>query len=204
MVYAAWSLIISVIGDASDVVFGTADAGRSFELVGRDSMAGYFSNVVPIRILMESNQTFAELVQSIHQKNFGQQHNHFPTGDIQACSQLDGHQALFETLLVYENLPSQDLCVAADGGIALTDFAGDITSTFPLTIVIKPGELWEIDFTYLDQLSGENVGTCLAVFASTLEQVCSSSEISTRDPTTRHLETTAESSRVVGAAYEVR
>ncbi len=172
VVYATWSLVLSVVGGVDDIVFGTTDAGRSFDLPERESMAGNFSNVIPLRTAVSDNQTFSELAKALHQANFGQPHNHYPLGDIQLCSELSGGQNLFETLLVYENLPSQDLHVDVDGGLTLTNFSGGITTTFPLTLVIKPGETWAIDCTFTNQLSADKIKTLLAAFVDGLCEVC--------------------------------
>ena len=61
VVYAAWAILLSAICDSDDVVFGNTSSGRSFELSGSTSMAGCFTNVVPIRCRVKPQQTVAQL-----------------------------------------------------------------------------------------------------------------------------------------------
>ena len=62
---------------------------------------------------------------------------HINLDQILSWLNWSGRPSLFDSLLVVENFPWNDL---EAGEVALKDFESGLTSTYPLTIVIKPGD----------------------------------------------------------------
>ncbi|GAA2591730.1 amino acid adenylation domain-containing protein [Streptomyces axinellae] len=113
LLQAVWGVVLAAITGRDDVVFGSVVSGRSAELPGIETMVGLFINTVPVRVRMQPQHTFTELVRRLQ----GEQtalldHHHLGLTDIQ---QAAGLGQLFDTLFVYENYPRP---AAIDDGAA--------------------------------------------------------------------------------------
>ncbi len=50
LIQGAWALMLSIFQETNDVVFGATVAGRPGDLEGIESLVGFFSNSIPMRI----------------------------------------------------------------------------------------------------------------------------------------------------------
>ncbi|MGY3677005.1 amino acid adenylation domain-containing protein [Streptomyces sp. TE33382] len=113
LLQAVWGVVLAAITGRDDVVFGSVVSGRSAELPGIETMVGLFINTVPVRVRMQPQHTFAELVRRLQSEQTAVlAHHHLGLTDIQ---QAAGLGQLFDTLFVYENYPKP---AASDDGAA--------------------------------------------------------------------------------------
>lgn len=64
---ASWAIILSTYCDTNDVCFGTTVSGRQTEIAGLDSIAGPMIATVPVRVMLDPEQTvtsFLEMIQN--------------------------------------------------------------------------------------------------------------------------------------------
>ncbi|MEZ5039492.1 MAG: condensation domain-containing protein [Saprospiraceae bacterium] len=138
LIQGIWSLLLSRYQQTDDVAFGTTVSGRSSALPNIDLMAGLFMNVLPIRTRILKDASLPEWLQALQKEQIKSRNFEYVSlNQMLSWLNWSGKSALFDTLLVFENFPWQDI---AAGELVLKDFEGGLTSTYPLTIVVKPGE----------------------------------------------------------------
>jgi amino acid adenylation domain-containing protein len=118
LLQGAWALLLSRYSGKKEVIFGTTVAGRPPEVAGIESMVGMFINTLPVRIKVTPEEALGDWLAHIQAQQAECQHyGYTPLIDIQEWSELPRGQQLFESLLVFENYPSDSSTLTA-----LTDF----------------------------------------------------------------------------------
>ncbi len=174
IVYAVWSLYLSLITGKLDLVFGTTTAGRSFDLTDSDIMTGYFANVLPKRYVLDTDETIEDMIKRCHKDGFSAlPFEYLSLKDIRACCTLDSACELFDHLVLFENLPQDDIILGDPAGhISMGDFSGGLTSVYPLTLTIMPGEKWRFKFIYRSLKSDAETERLLSIFPTLMSSVC--------------------------------
>ncbi len=103
LVQGAWAVLLSKLTGQQDVAFGAAVNGRPGDLVGSEEMVGLFINTLPIRVFWRPEQTLAEIVTELQDRQMALlDHHYYSLADIQRES---GLPALFDTFIGFENYP---------------------------------------------------------------------------------------------------
>ncbi|WP_189171548.1 non-ribosomal peptide synthetase [Pilimelia anulata] len=137
LVQGAWGLLLSTVTGQTDVVFGTAVAGRPAALPDAGAMVGLFINTVPVRVALRPRETVAELLDRLQREQAALlDHHHVGLAEIQRGT---GHDELFDTLVVFENYPLSpaDLPDPAPG-LAVTGVRGHDATHYPLGLTVIP------------------------------------------------------------------
>ncbi len=104
---AAWALVLGRYSGLDDVVFGATVAGRPPELAGVESMVGLFINTLPVRVRIPARQSVLGWLRALQeQQSEARQYEHTPLADLQGWSDLRRGEALFESVLVFDNYPT--------------------------------------------------------------------------------------------------
>ncbi len=139
LVSAAWASVLAQYSDTHDVVFGTTVAGRSPELPGAQAIAGLMINTLPLRVSLAPQQPLGPWLAELQRRQAQMRaHEHTSLAAIQKATATGAGRALFETLLVVENLPSH----GADGSASKVQISDEVFieySNYPLAILIVPG-----------------------------------------------------------------
>jgi len=118
VVQGAWALLLSRHSGETDVVFGATRACRR-SVDGADDMVGLLINTVPMRVAVNPDATLAEYLGAIRATWRGLRDlEHTPLAAVQGWSELPPGRALFDTLLVYENVLLEDVLRASGGSWA--------------------------------------------------------------------------------------
>jgi amino acid adenylation domain-containing protein/non-ribosomal peptide synthase protein (TIGR01720 family) len=137
----AWALLLSRYSGADDVVFGATVSGRPPELPGVDRMVGLFINAVPVRARVPADAVLAPWLQELQARQVeAREHEHAPLTDVRAWSELAGGEPLFDSLLIFENMPMDVSDSERRGGIEIAGFRAFERTNYPLTLVVAPGE----------------------------------------------------------------
>ncbi len=145
LIQGLWALLLSRYTGQLDVAFGTTVSGRSADIPNLEHLAGLFMNVLPVRTRMSESANFGDWLREQQQQQLAARQLEFVTlNQILSWNNLPG-QSLFDTLLVVENFPWEDL---SGTDLRVKDFKGGITSTYPLTIVVIPGEQLSFEIRY--------------------------------------------------------
>jgi len=107
VIQSVWAVLLCKYNNVDDVVFGSVVSGRPENLPGVENMVGLFLNTIPVRIVMDGEQTLMDLIRKTQQVFLdGQAHHHCSLADIQAASNLK--QGLLDHVVVFENYPLSD------------------------------------------------------------------------------------------------
>ena len=146
VIQCSWGLLLGRYANVQDVVFGTTVSGRNTGLTNMELLAGMFTNVMPSRIHWEAQTTLADWLKKMQAAESGTQNFEFTTLDqIATWIGWPGELTLLDSLLVFENFP---WTTVESGEIRVKDFSGGITSTYPVTVIVIPGEVLGIEIKY--------------------------------------------------------
>lgn len=151
VVQGAWALLLSQYSGESDVLFGATVAGRPAELVGVEQMVGLFINTLPVRVQVPDTAPLVTWLQELqaHMATL-QQVTHTPLVEVQRWSEIAAATPLFESILVFENIPLQAL--PTDIGLQVAGVGITVRGqmAYPLTVTVNPddrGQMW-LQLTY--------------------------------------------------------
>ncbi|MFG2909706.1 non-ribosomal peptide synthase/polyketide synthase [Kitasatospora sp. NPDC048286] len=130
LVEGAWALLLARYGGTGDVVFGTTVSGRPAELPGVETMIGLFINTVPARVQLPTGSVRNWLRDLQDRQSDGRRHDHLALPRIQGLSELPAGEALFDSMLVFENYPV-DESAADRTGVRVVEVRADDATTFP-------------------------------------------------------------------------
>ncbi|CAO3437378.1 amino acid adenylation domain-containing protein [Azospirillum endophyticum] len=145
-----------------DIVLGIVGAGRPVDLPDADRMIGLFITTTPLRIGIDRNEPLDALLRRVQQRmSENREHEHTPLSDIQAAAPL--RDALFDTLLVFENYPLPP--GSGDGPLTATLDRTIEKTNYPLTLVLIPRDTLTLRLTadraILDDAIADSVGETL-------------------------------------------
>ncbi|MFK8850691.1 amino acid adenylation domain-containing protein [Streptomyces sp. Ac-502] len=138
VVLGAWALVLARLAGRTDVVFGVTMADRPPELPGVETMVGLLINTLPVRVPLDAAQPVLALLKDVQERQSALlPHRHLGLSEAQ---KLGGPGALFDSIVVYQNLPRPP--AAPDRPGALTIRLADVTDVvhYPLGLNITPGE----------------------------------------------------------------
>ncbi|MEL6864784.1 MAG: condensation domain-containing protein, partial [Bacteroidota bacterium] len=142
----AWAYLLSRYTGKNSVVFGVTVSGRPFELVAADERVGLYINSIPLHGQLKANPTIASWLQELQKAHSqSREYQHTPLIDIQ--QQQGVKQALFDSLMVFENYPSGDEMLQGLS-IKAQMLDEEQRTNYPLTITIMPGEELLMEYTY--------------------------------------------------------
>ncbi|WP_167532646.1 non-ribosomal peptide synthetase [Streptomyces alboniger] len=139
LVQGAWAVVLSHLTHRRDVVFGAAVAGRPAELPDAQHMVGTFINTVPIRVRCEPQESAAQLLEQLQQRQAALLGR--PPCALGEIHSAAGLPTLFDTVIGFESFPldRQAAADAADAaGFAVTGVGLHSLSHFPLTVFAHP------------------------------------------------------------------
>ena len=144
LVQAAWGLVLARYSGTRDVVFGITVSGRPYELEGVESMVGLFINTLPQRVTLDPDTPVLSWL--VDTKGAGAdmaRHQHSLLTDIQSWSEVPNDRSLFESILVFENVPSLSSGGAGDAerpSLQAAAMTYTPQTNYPFTLLVGPGE----------------------------------------------------------------
>ena len=146
IIQGIWSIILSQLFDSQDVVFGTTVSGRSADFPQAELMTGMFMNVLPVRVKFEDTKSIADWLKEVQAYQATMLSYEFVTLEqILSWNKQSGHASIFDTLLIFENFPLDNI---KGGGLELADFKSSLTTTYPLSLAVKPDNGIVFQFKY--------------------------------------------------------
>jgi non-ribosomal peptide synthetase component F len=142
----AFATLLMWLTGHHDVAFGTVVSGRPAEVVGVESMIGLLINTVPVRATITTDTTATDLLNQLQNNhNLTVEHQHLALSDIH---RITGHERLFDTVLVYENYPTDTAALSGADGLAVTGLTNRDYYHYPLAIQAVPGNELELRVQY--------------------------------------------------------
>ncbi|UUY07405.1 amino acid adenylation domain-containing protein [Pseudomonas sp. J452] len=149
LVQAAWALLLARLTGKRSLCFGATVAGRPTELAGSEQMLGLFINSLPVAVQLPAEQTLGDWLAALQVQNLQlREHEHSPLHDIQRWVGSAG-EALFDSLLVFENYPLGDALKQAERGELRLGLPQSYEFThYPMTLAVLPGSRLELLLAY--------------------------------------------------------
>jgi amino acid adenylation domain-containing protein len=176
-----WGILLCRYNDRNDVVFGVTVSGRPPQIEGVERMVGLFINTIPLRVQIESEQSFDKLLQKVQQDNFSSSsHHYYSLADIQANSPLK--QGLTDHIMVFESFPADNSIEDKALGFAIEQTDEFEQTNYDLEITVFPGERIHVRFGFNAQaFSPAQIETLGRHFENAVHSVLSNNSISVRD-----------------------
>ncbi|MFH9426468.1 amino acid adenylation domain-containing protein, partial [Streptomyces sp. NPDC017529] len=131
----AWAVVLRCLTGQDDVLFGATVAGRPAGVPGVEGMVGMFNNTLPVRVRLKAAQPFSQVLSRLQDEQAGLlPHQHL---GLSGLHRLSGHDQLFDTLLVFENLPPD---TPDTGPVRVTETRVTNGTHYPLSLAALPGE----------------------------------------------------------------
>ncbi len=136
---AAWAIVLRCYSGEDDVVFGETVTNRPIALDGVEHMVGLFLNTLPARVTITPDASVGDLLRAIQREQADKSaHETAALADIQHWSQFPRGTPPFDSLVVFENYPTDDERPQS-GGITVHDFKTVERTHYPLTLTVIPG-----------------------------------------------------------------
>lgn len=171
VIQGAWAALLSRYSAESDVLFGATVAGRPAALDGVETMVGLFINTLPVRVQVPDDGALGPWLQTLQaQQAAARRYEYAPLVDIQRWSDVAQGQALFNTLLVFENYPGEADVQPADPRLSIADMVTLEKTNYPLTVIVEPGESLGLRISYRQQhFDDDTITRLLAHLHTSLE-----------------------------------
>ncbi|MFS2012486.1 amino acid adenylation domain-containing protein [Azospirillum sp. CT11-132] len=144
LVQGAWGLVLAARSGCDDVLFGVTSSGRPAELDGAEHMLGVFINTLPLRVRAPGQRRLGDYLRGIQADNAAmREHEHSALADIQAQA---GAGPLFDTLLVFQNLPMLEGRRRRVGALDLRQRDNVERTHYALTVEVFPGDRLAVVF----------------------------------------------------------
>ncbi|OZD24475.1 hypothetical protein CH248_05875, partial [Rhodococcus sp. 06-156-4a] len=196
LLQTVWAVLLSTITGQGTVVFGAVVSGRPPEVDGVEDAVGSFINTVPVVVQLDGRLSLAEAVRRVQNQNSALIEDHQVS--LAELQRLSGHQPLFDTLMVYQNYPSDSETlelVRDNAGITILGESGRETTHYPLTFAAQAGADTWVRLSYRPDLFDTDVA---ARFTAVLERVV---EVFATDPDRSIASLDVSLSREVPAAW---
>ncbi|MEW2167700.1 non-ribosomal peptide synthase/polyketide synthase [Streptomyces sp. NPDC007084] len=147
LVQGAWALLLGRTAGRDDVVFGTTVSGRPAELPGVEGMIGMFINTVPTRVRLSGGGVLPWLRALQEAQTEARRFDFLALPRIQAGSQVPSGEALFDSMVVFENYPVDESATARTG-VRVVDVRADDAPTFAWCLRAHLAERLGFDLAY--------------------------------------------------------
>ncbi|WP_406161769.1 amino acid adenylation domain-containing protein [Streptomyces canus] len=147
VVHAAWALTLGAYTAESDVVFGATMSGRSNQFTDSERFVGMLINTLPVRIRCAPGQTVQDWLAEVQAESveiLERQHSSLPR--IKSLVGDRGSQALFNTLVLFQNFPQP--AENSDNGLSFRTLTAMEWTGYPLTLRIHPDDRLRADLTF--------------------------------------------------------
>jgi amino acid adenylation domain-containing protein len=141
----AWAVLLHRYSGEPDLVFGATVSGRPPELPGIDGIVGLFINALPVRVRLDGREGLVPWLQGLQRaQGAALEHQYSALADLQSWSGLPPGRPLFESLVVFENVPTTALdgngpAAGVDAGLASGNSSYVSRTNYPLVLVAEPG-----------------------------------------------------------------
>lgn len=143
----AWALLLAERTGCMRPAFGITVSGRGAPMKGIESMVGMFANTLPLVLEIDPRAEPDTWFKEVFKRQMEvQRYEYCPLGRVLDWGGVSLRKPLFDSLIVFANFPFGGPAKGdKTDSIELVDFQGDVTSSFPLTLIIRPGDVLELE-----------------------------------------------------------
>ncbi len=144
----AWSILLSRHTGSDDILFGTTVSGRPPSIAGVESMVGLFINTLPLRVQVEADTDLVTWLRGLQlQLAELREYEYSPLALVQSWSEVPRRVSLFDSLLVFENYPS-NLPLDRNRNLKLGNVQVHERTNYPVTVVVVPGSEIKVEIAF--------------------------------------------------------
>ncbi|HEX7175844.1 MAG TPA: amino acid adenylation domain-containing protein, partial [Pyrinomonadaceae bacterium] len=180
MIQGAWALLLGRYSGQEDVMFGATVSGRPAALAGVETILGNFINTLPVRVQLNPDAVIIDWLKELQDAQAeARQYDYVTVAQIQGWSDVPRGMPLFESVVVFENYPTNSAFGAGaweeEAELRLSEIRSDDLINFPLALGAEPGTASELTLRLVydarrfdDAVVGDMLGhlrTTLEVFA---------------------------------------
>ena len=148
LIQGAWALLLSRRSGADDVIFGSVVSGRPVDFPGIGSAVGMFLNTLPARIRVVPDSRLLPWLEALQtQQTEARRFEFCSLVDIQGWSEVPRGQPLFESVLIFQNIPI-NVSLSESEGLRLVDMRSTEKTNYPLTVIVYPAPRLLIKIVY--------------------------------------------------------
>ncbi|HKV07313.1 MAG TPA: amino acid adenylation domain-containing protein, partial [Thermoanaerobaculia bacterium] len=149
LLQGAWALLLGRYADRSDVVFGGIVSGRPYDLDGVESMVGMFINVLPVRVQVDLGARLVPWLRAIQENQIEQrEYEYCALEQVQAWSGVPHEVRLFDSLLIFENYPTDPLAEEKSADVGFTQLRLAESNHNALSLYVVPRTGLELRIAY--------------------------------------------------------
>jgi amino acid adenylation domain-containing protein/non-ribosomal peptide synthase protein (TIGR01720 family) len=171
LLQGAWSLVLQRYTGQQSICFGATVAGRPTDIRGIEQQVGLFINTLPVVSRPQPELIVSQWLQALQAQNLSlREHEHSALADVQRWAGHAG-EALFDTLLVFENYPiAEALEQGAPQGLRFDNISSHEQTNYPLTLIVNASDSLSLRFNHDRQQFSRDV---IAVIAGQTLQLLS-------------------------------
>ncbi|MFC5323435.1 amino acid adenylation domain-containing protein, partial [Bradyrhizobium oligotrophicum] len=140
LVQGAWALLLGRYSGSEDVVFGVTVSGRPAELPDVERTVGLFINTLPLRVELSRSATVVDWLGEIQARQSElTEHQYSALADVQRWGEVAGGKSLFESIVVFENYPTELRAQASDHTIHIDMIRAVNRINYPLALQVAMG-----------------------------------------------------------------
>ncbi|SUD40757.1 amino acid adenylation domain-containing protein [Ectopseudomonas mendocina] len=148
LIQATWTLLLQRYCGRRQVAFGATVAGRPASVAGIEHMLGLFINTLPVVQAPQPHEPVGDWLDALQAHNLAlREHEQVPLFRLQ---QLAGHagRELFDTLLVFENYPVDQVLQGQGDGLRFTNLQAHEQTHYPLSLAVMAGNELQVHWHY--------------------------------------------------------
>ena len=146
LMQAAWGLLLARANNHTEVMFGVTSSGRPDALADAGQMLGVFINTLPLRLRIDPGMAVGDYLQQVQATSVAMR-EHEQTPLAQILQQHPRGAGLFDTLLVFQNLPALSERQLQAGELTFKVLDNLEQTSYGLTVEVLPGRCLEVLFS---------------------------------------------------------
>ena len=146
LMQAAWGLLLARSNNHTEVLFGVTSSGRPDALADAGQMLGVFINTLPLRLQIAPGMALGDYLQQVQAISVAMR-EHEQTPLAQILQQHPRGAGLFDTLLVFQNLPALSERQLQAGELTFKVLDNLEQTSYGLTVEVLPGRCLEVLFS---------------------------------------------------------
>ncbi len=149
LLYCAWGILLRKYCSSDDVVFGTTVSGRSALKTGVEDTVGLFINTLPLRFTVHPGEKITDVLGRINQEfQLREAYQAAGLANIKEYSGLTANQELFDTIVVIENYPMDNLLTQVHGPLSVDFYSIFEMTHYDLSLGVTTAEEIGFNFCY--------------------------------------------------------
>ena len=145
----SWALLLSRRSGTNDVLFGSVVSGRSAVIPRIDSAVGVFVNALPARVQVPVNGEVVPWLKDLQRQQAEARRFEFCSlVRIQAWSEVPRNQPLFQSVLIFQNLPTL-VEMPESSNVKVVGVHLIERNNVPLALVVEPGTRFHVRIVYM-------------------------------------------------------